>query len=113
VNSVALLPGFVRTERVEAAASALGEGPASVLHTPQYVGRAVAALAADSDLAGLSGEVLAVGDLAARYGFTDTDGRQPPAFRLEGRMSLATRMDRLNRMAARVDASAGQRSEEK
>lgn len=113
VYSLALLPGFVRTERVEAAASALGEGPASVLHTPQYVGRAVATLAADPDLAGLSGEVLAVGDLAARYGFTDTDGRQPPAFRLEGRMSLATRMDRLNRMAARVDSPAGQHSEEK
>jgi hypothetical protein len=48
-----------------------------------------------------SGTVLATGDLAQRYGFTDVDGRQPPRFRLEGRMTLATRMERLNRVAAR------------
>ncbi|MEU8088797.1 SDR family NAD(P)-dependent oxidoreductase [Micromonospora sp. NPDC049101] len=104
VAAVSLLPGFVRTERVEAAWSALGEGPAAVMHTPQYVGRAVAALMADPDLVRHSGSTLAVGDLAAEYGFTDVDGRQPPAFRLEGLMSLATRMDRLNRVVAAADA---------
>jgi hypothetical protein len=48
----------------------------------------------------LSGQVLATGDLAERYGFTDVDGRRPPAFHLEGRLSLATRMRLLNRAAA-------------
>lgn len=102
VAAVALHPGFVRTERVEAAWDLLGDGPASIVHTPEYVGRAVTALLADPDLMDLSGQKLAVGDLAERYGFTDTDGRQIPAFKLEGRMTLATRMDRLNRVVAQA-----------
>jgi NAD(P)-dependent dehydrogenase (short-subunit alcohol dehydrogenase family) len=101
IASVGLHPGFVRTERVEAAWSALGSGPAAVVHSPEYVGRAIAHLLADPNLAERSGQLLAAGDLAAEYGFTDTDGRQPPAFKLEGLMSLATRMDRLNRVVAR------------
>jgi NAD(P)-dependent dehydrogenase (short-subunit alcohol dehydrogenase family) len=105
VTSLCVLPGFVRTERVEAAATALGDGPAAVLHSPEYVGRAIAALLADSDLLGWTGQTLAVGDLAAHYGFTDTDGRRPPAFRIEGRISLATRMDRLFRLGAPARAA--------
>lgn len=100
ISAVALHPGFVRTERVEAAWEKLGDGPAAVVHSPEYVGRAIAHLWADPELAELSGRRLAVGDLAARYRFTDTDGRQPPAFRLEGRITLAARMERLNRMVA-------------
>jgi NAD(P)-dependent dehydrogenase (short-subunit alcohol dehydrogenase family) len=101
IAAVALHPGFVRTERVEAAWDQLGSGPAQVVHSPQYVGRAVAHLSRDPELTDLSGRRLAVGDLASRYGFTDVDGRQPPAFKLEGRMTLATRMERLLRVAAR------------
>jgi NAD(P)-dependent dehydrogenase (short-subunit alcohol dehydrogenase family) len=100
VSAVAVHPGFVRTERVEAAWDLLGEGPAQVAHTPEYVGRAIACLAADPGVSSWSGQRLAVGDLALRYGFTDVDGRQPPAFRLEGRITLAARMERLNRVAA-------------
>jgi NAD(P)-dependent dehydrogenase (short-subunit alcohol dehydrogenase family) len=100
IAAVALHPGFVRTERVAAAWDRLGDGPAQVAHSPEYVGRAVASLAADQDLMDVSGQQLAVGDLALRYGFSDLDGRRPPAFRLEGRMTLATRMDRLNRVLA-------------
>ncbi len=100
VAAIALHPGFVGTERVQAAWQLLGEGPAQVVHSPEYVGRAIAALAGDRDVMGLSGQSLAVGDLATKYGFTDLDGRQPPAFRLEGRMTLATRMERLNRLVA-------------
>ena len=47
-----------------------------------YLGRAVAALAADPQVLEKSGKVVAVGDLAAEYGFTDVDGRLIPAFRL-------------------------------
>ncbi|WP_228974885.1 SDR family NAD(P)-dependent oxidoreductase [Streptomyces sp. DH12] len=104
VTALSLHPGFVRTERVEAAWEALGDGPAAVVHTPEYVGRAIAHLAGDPDVRERAGQVLTVGDLAAEYGFTDVDGRRLPAFRLEGRMSLATRMDRLNRVVARATA---------
>ncbi len=101
VACVALHPGFVRTERVEAAWEMLGAGPAQIVHTPEYVGRAVVSLASDADLMAITGQRLAVGELAAKYRFTDVDGRQPPPFRLEGRMTLATRMERLNRVAPR------------
>lgn len=106
VAAVALHPGFVRTERVEAAWDLLGSGPAQVVHSPEYVGRAIASLAADPELMDSSGQRLAVGDLAARYGFTDVDGRRPPAFKLEGRMTLAARMERLNRVVATAAGAA-------
>jgi NAD(P)-dependent dehydrogenase (short-subunit alcohol dehydrogenase family) len=92
IASVTLQPGFVVTERVERAGAQLGSGPAAIAHTPEYVGRAVAMLAADPEVMAVSGEVLAAGDLAEHYGFGDVDGRRPPAFRLEGRITLATRM---------------------
>jgi NAD(P)-dependent dehydrogenase (short-subunit alcohol dehydrogenase family) len=104
VTAVALHPGFVRTERVDVAWELIGQGPAQVVHSPEYVGRAVAALAADVDAIELSGRGLAVGDLATTYGFADVDGRQVPPFELQGRMTLATRMERLTRVVARSDA---------
>lgn len=52
-------------------------------HSTQYVGRAVAALAADPDVMGKSGEVLLVGDLAGEYGFTDIDARYIPPYRID------------------------------
>lgn len=105
VVALSLHPGFVRTERVAAAASAIGEGPAAVLHSCEYVGRAVAHIAADENAGRFRGAALAVGDLAVEYGFCDVDGRQPPAFRLEGRRSLANRMERLHRVALGQSAS--------
>jgi NAD(P)-dependent dehydrogenase (short-subunit alcohol dehydrogenase family) len=106
VAAVALHPGFVRTERVQVAWDLIGEGPATVVHSPEYVGRAVACLAAEPEIMELSGGRLAVGDLANRYGFTDVDGRKPPAFHLEGRMTLATRMERLSRVVERAEAQS-------
>ena len=106
VACVALHPGLVRTERVAKAWSRLGDGPSKVAHSPEYVGRAVAHLAADDGVMEMSGQRLAVGDLAEKYGFTDTDGRRLPAFKLEGRMSLAARMERLNRVASGYGSGA-------
>jgi NAD(P)-dependent dehydrogenase (short-subunit alcohol dehydrogenase family) len=100
ITAVSLHPGLVRTERVAAAWDALGQGPAAVAHSCEYVGRAVACLLSDTGRARYSGRRLAVGELATEYGFDDVDGRRPGAFRLEGRMSLATRMQRLTRLAA-------------
>ncbi len=48
--------------------------------TPYYVGRAVAALAADPNVMRKTGRALSSGWLARDYGFTDVDGRQPPGY---------------------------------
>jgi NAD(P)-dependent dehydrogenase (short-subunit alcohol dehydrogenase family) len=79
IAAVALSPGFVRTERVLAAHAAR---PFDLTGTesPEYIGRAVAALAGDPEVMRKSGQVLTVGDLAAEYGFCDVDGRRIPAF---------------------------------
>ena len=79
ISAVALAPGLI-TERVMAAHAAK-PFDLSATETPEYLGQAVAALAANPRMLQKSGEVLTVGDLAREYGFTDVDGRQPPAFR--------------------------------
>jgi NAD(P)-dependent dehydrogenase (short-subunit alcohol dehydrogenase family) len=53
----------------------------AISETPAYVGRAVAALAADPDVARWNGQSLSSGQLAKVYGFTDLDGSQPDAWR--------------------------------
>ena len=79
VAAVALAPGFLRTERVLAAHTRTPFDLGGT-ESPEYVGRAVAALACDPGVLMKSGEVLAVGDLATEYEFTDTDGRRVPPF---------------------------------
>jgi NAD(P)-dependent dehydrogenase (short-subunit alcohol dehydrogenase family) len=53
----------------------------AISETPRYVGRAVAALAADPDRARWNGQSLSSGQLAQVYGFTDLDGSRPDAWR--------------------------------
>lgn len=80
---IALAPGFIRTERVAGMFEAAGNKDyLKFTESPEYVGRAVAALAADPSVMDKSGMVLTVGDLAVAYGFTDVDGRQIPPFRM-------------------------------
>jgi len=74
VAVVSLYPGLVRTESVMRAADYLD---LSNSESPEFVGRAVAALAADPDVLRRSGEVLVAAALAREYGFTDVDGRAP------------------------------------
>jgi NAD(P)-dependent dehydrogenase (short-subunit alcohol dehydrogenase family) len=52
----------------------------AISETPAFVGRAVAALAQDPDVARCNG-ALSSGQLAKVYGFTDLDGSQPDAWR--------------------------------
>jgi NAD(P)-dependent dehydrogenase (short-subunit alcohol dehydrogenase family) len=52
-----------------------------ISETPRFVGRAVAALAADPDRARWHGQSLSSGGLAKVYGFTDVDGSRPDAWR--------------------------------
>jgi hypothetical protein len=48
--------------------------------SPEYVGRAAAALAADAKALRKSGQLLWAAELATEYGFTDIDGRVIPLF---------------------------------
>ncbi|KUL97247.1 short-chain dehydrogenase [Bosea sp. WAO] len=78
VTALGLSPGHVLTERVRDAGLS-----AETTETPLYAGRAVAALAADPQVARHAGQMLQVADLARLYGFTDADGRQPERFTLQ------------------------------
>jgi NAD(P)-dependent dehydrogenase (short-subunit alcohol dehydrogenase family) len=89
-TAVALTPGWMRSEAMlehygvteENWRDALAEEPHfAISETPVFVGRAVAALAADPDKARWSGKSLSAGELARVYGFTDIDGSRPDAFR--------------------------------
>lgn len=87
VTSLAVSPGWMRTELILAAFKTdeahWRDVPALArTESPRYVGRAVAALAADPAVHTRSGGVHAVGDLARDYGFTDVDGRVIPPFEL-------------------------------
>jgi NAD(P)-dependent dehydrogenase (short-subunit alcohol dehydrogenase family) len=80
VAVVSLYPGLVRTEKVLEAAASLD---LSNSESPQFIGRAVAALAADPHVLQRSGQVLVAAVLAQEYGFTDLDGKQPRPLTLE------------------------------
>ncbi|HYZ86638.1 MAG TPA: SDR family NAD(P)-dependent oxidoreductase [Bryobacteraceae bacterium] len=83
IGAIALAPGFMRTERVAAAFEGAGNKDyLNFTESPEYVGRAVVALATDKNVLEKSGRVLAVGDLAEEYGFSDIDGRRIPAFKI-------------------------------
>jgi NAD(P)-dependent dehydrogenase (short-subunit alcohol dehydrogenase family) len=79
VSVVALSPGWVRAERM----TGLSERQEAQTESVEYIGRAIAALAADPVVVRRSGQSLAVGDLARAYGFTDVDGRQPTAYPID------------------------------
>ena len=88
IASVAVAPGFMRTERVVEAFRRAGapdavNGPGGPKETTAYLGRAVVALASDARVIDKSGQLLEVGTLAREYGFTDVDGTQPPPFRVD------------------------------
>lgn len=74
ITAVSLYPGLVRTEGIMKAAEYID---LTNSESPQYTGRAVAALAADPDVIDKTGRSLWVCELATEYGFTDTDGKQP------------------------------------
>ena len=89
-TAVALTPGWLRSEQMldnygvtEANwRDATAKQPHFIItETPRYVGRAVAHLAGDPQVARWSGQALSSGQLAKVYGFTDLDGSQPDAWR--------------------------------
>ena len=99
-TAVAITPGFLRSEMMldgfgvteenwRTAVSATGASPAgptappefALSESPRYVGRAVAALAADPARSRWNQRSVTSGQLAAEYGFTDLDGSQPDVWR--------------------------------
>ena len=74
VTVVSLYPGLVRTEKVMEAAPWLD---LTNSESPEFIGRAVAALAADPDVMRHTGTVLVAASVAVEYGFTDIDGKTP------------------------------------
>jgi NAD(P)-dependent dehydrogenase (short-subunit alcohol dehydrogenase family) len=86
VATVALAPGFMRTERVMSHAG--GETDWKKVpwlkksESPEYIGRAVAALAGDPHAMRKTGKAFHVGELACEYRFRDVDGRRIPPFRI-------------------------------
>jgi NAD(P)-dependent dehydrogenase (short-subunit alcohol dehydrogenase family) len=88
--AVAVTPGWLRSEMMLDAygvteinwREAIAKQPHfAITETPRYVGRAIAALAADPERARWTGQSLSSGQLAKLYGFTDLDGSQPDAWR--------------------------------
>jgi NAD(P)-dependent dehydrogenase (short-subunit alcohol dehydrogenase family) len=75
VACVAVSPGFMRLERMN-----LTPERAAMTESPEFVGRAVAALAADENCLEKSGLVFTTPQLAREYGFTDVDGKQQSPF---------------------------------
>ncbi|MDX3772354.1 MULTISPECIES: SDR family NAD(P)-dependent oxidoreductase [unclassified Streptomyces] len=89
VSVVSVWPGLVRTELVDAAARRVGHGRSEIelpgegkfdvdaAESPRFVGRAVAALAADPAVGDRSGSAVSTRDLAHHYGFADVDDATP------------------------------------
>jgi dehydrogenase/reductase SDR family member 1 len=80
VAVVSLYPGLVRTESVMKNAKHFDM---SNSESPQFIGRVVAALAADPDILKKSGKVLVAAQEAIEYGIQDIDGRQPRPLTIE------------------------------
>jgi NAD(P)-dependent dehydrogenase (short-subunit alcohol dehydrogenase family) len=90
-TAVALTPGWMRSEMMldnygvtEANwrdGAATNPHFAAISESPRFVGRAVAALAADPDLRRRSGGSFSSGGLAREFGFIDIDGSQPDCWR--------------------------------
>lgn len=80
VAAVSLYPGLVRPEKVMEAAKFLD---LSNSESPEFIGRAVAALAADPNVLRHTGKVLVAAALAVEYGFTDIDGKKPRPLTLD------------------------------
>jgi NAD(P)-dependent dehydrogenase (short-subunit alcohol dehydrogenase family) len=86
ITAVAVTPGWLRSEAMlehfGVTEANWRDATARIPHfciseSPSFVGRGVAALAADQGLARYAGQVLTSYDLAVTYGVTDTDGSKP------------------------------------
>jgi NAD(P)-dependent dehydrogenase (short-subunit alcohol dehydrogenase family) len=86
VAAIAVTPGFLRSEAMldhfgvteQTWREAVKKDKFFAFsETPQYIGRAIVALASDPKIMEKTGQTVATWDLAEEYGFTDLDGTQP------------------------------------
>lgn len=82
IAAVSIWPGYIKSEKLAAQPDRVPPALARLIaergETPQFVGRAVAALAADPAVMEKTGQILLASELALEYGFTDVDGKIPP-----------------------------------
>jgi NAD(P)-dependent dehydrogenase (short-subunit alcohol dehydrogenase family) len=87
-TAVAITPGWLRSEMMldnfgvtedDWRAAPAPEGFAAS-ESPRYVGRAVAAIAADPERQRWNQRSVTSGEMAREYGFTDVDGTQPDSW---------------------------------
>ena len=128
---MAITPGFLRSEAMlehfgvtEANWRDAGAKDSNFLESesPLFVGRAVAALAADARMLDRTGQLWSSWELSRDYGFTDVDGRRPdwgakeqldfsmfpPSFLDLYRTGLELQREWLNRLAARTEQALRQ-----
>ena len=87
-TAVAVTPGWLRSEMMleafgtteESWQSAAAPPGFAASESPRYVGRGIAAMAADGGRHRWNQRSVTVGTLAAHYGFTDVDGSRPDAW---------------------------------
>ena len=93
VATVSLTPGWLRSEAMLEALNVTAANWKDAIEkdpefanseTPFYVGRAVVALATDTNIMARTGHALSSGYLAREYDFTDIDGSQPSGYYPEG-----------------------------
>jgi len=129
VTAVSITPGFLRSESMlerqgvtEENWRDAGEKDPNFLESesPLFVGRAVAALAADPSSIERTGQLLSSWELARYYGFTDYDGRRPdwgaleidwsplpPTFVEVFRTGIRVQLDWLKTLARRTEQFIG------
>ncbi|MEV6931162.1 SDR family oxidoreductase [Dactylosporangium sp. NPDC051485] len=99
-TAVSVTPGFLRSEvmleHFGVTEATWRDGVAKDPHfamseSPVYLGRGIAALAADPDKARWNGASLSSAGLAAQYGLTDADGSRPDWWRYDAEVVAAGR----------------------
>ncbi|PDT15255.1 short-chain dehydrogenase [Rhizobium sp. J15] len=89
-TAVSITPGWLRSEMMLEAYgvrednwrdATKAQPHFAISETPRFLGRAVAAIAADPDRARWNGQSLSSGAMAKAYGFDDIDGSRPDCWR--------------------------------
>ncbi len=82
ITACSIWPGYIKSEKLAAQPDRVPPALAKLIaergETPIFVGRAIAALAADPGMIEKTGQILLASELAMEYGFTDVDGKVPP-----------------------------------
>ena len=85
VSALSVWPGLVKNEVmqgfIDRGLESFQGYPLANAETPEFIGRVIAALADDADIAARSGHTLITAETALDYGITDIEGNQPDSHR--------------------------------